>query len=105
MVFFCTNAAADKYSLKIKLDDCQPDGMINAWKERADHKDFWITQDVVLERDIETFYLQDRLDECRYISEKPERANCIMYHKNKLKSALRCKEHTKLMCRQYGGYC
>lgn len=96
---------AGKFDLKIKLDDCQPDGIVNSVKEKIDHKDFWINQNVTFESAIEHFYYSDQVRYCNEIPVIESRRICLIDIRSRYKAILNCHEKTKVMCRIYGGFC
>jgi hypothetical protein len=106
LVFFSQIGAAGDYKLRIDLATCEPDGVINVWKERLNPKDFWINQSVVFKTDLSEMTDENGYyDVCRSISNNSERVRCFDYKKSLVDSARRCLPLIIRRCRQHGGFC
>lgn len=95
--------ASDFETVRLELVDCQPDGIMNAWRERLYPKDFWIEQAVVFQKSIEKWDLDGRIQECQSESAQAERDNCVLNRQNQYVTARKCLAHANQLCRKYGG--
>jgi hypothetical protein len=106
LVIFSKIAVASDFKLRIDLATCEPDGVINVWKERLNPKDFWINQSVVFKTDLSEMTDENGYyDVCRSISSNSERVRCFDYKKSLVDSARRCLPLIIRRCRQHGGFC
>jgi hypothetical protein len=95
--------ASDYETARLELVGCQPDGIINAWRERWDPKEFWIEQAVVFKITIERWNLAGNIQGCQSESSQAERANCVLYMQNRYNAVRKCLAHGNTLCRMYGG--
>ena len=112
LVFFCVisyliyNLYDKKFELKINLLDCMPNGVINSWQEKINPRNFWVTQNVVIESDLSRSWIYDTpQDICSSENNPIEKQKCIFYYESYRRAGIRCKEFTKKMCNLHGGSC
>lgn len=97
---------AEKYELRINLMNCMPDGVINSWREKWNPREFWVSQHVVLETDLERDWkYQESLDRCREQKNPIEKQKCFTYYESYHQAAIRCKEVARKLCRANGAFC
>lgn len=103
IVFNSGECLAMDYTLKIELESCQPNGIINVWKAMFDPKEFWIEQVVVLEMGVERYHLGDSLADCDKEHSKADMLKCKLYFQNKFDALLKCLKSSRILCRAHGG--
>lgn len=104
--FDARNGWLGDQELRIELDTCRPDSVLNSWRARINPKGFWISQNVILESSAErSWWFQDGISNCGEISDQPEKVACINYFRNRFDSIKKCYRTTGQLCRAYRGYC
>lgn len=90
------------YVLRLNMSTCEPDGMINSWRERFNPRDFWISQTVVLETELERMSSSSVADDCSQSDNVSEKRRCMEYKTNIRASAARCLSVSRRRCREQG---
>ncbi len=97
-----TSVFARDYVLRLNMATCEPDGMINSWRERSNPRDFWIAQTVVLERELEWMNSSSVAEECSPSDNMSEKRRCMEYMSNIRASAVRCLSVSRRRYREQG---
>jgi hypothetical protein len=97
-----SSAFARDYVLRLNMATCEPDGMINSWRERSSPRDFWIAQTVVLEKELEWMNSSSVAEECSPSDNISEKRRCMEYKTNIRASAVRCLSVSRRRCREQG---
>lgn len=97
-----SSAFARDYVLRLDMSTCEPDGMVNSWRERSNPRDFWISQTVVLERELEWMNSSSVADACSQSDAISEKRRCMEYKTNIRASAARCLSVSRRRCREQG---
>ena len=95
-------AFASDYVLRLNMTTCEPDGMINSWRERSNPRDFWISQTVVLDIGLARMNIISVADECSPSNNLSEKRRCMEYKSNIRASTARCLSVSNRRCREQG---
>lgn len=95
-------AFASDYVLRLNMATCEPDGMINVWRERYNPRDFWVSQTVVLSSELEWMNSSSVANECSPSNSISEKRRCMEYKTNIRASAARCLSVSRRRCREQG---
>ena len=99
---FSHAAMARGYELRLNMSTCEPDGIVSTWKERSDPRDFWVSQAVVLEIELEEMNLNSVEQECSGERTQSDRIRCMEYKRTIRQSAQRCLNVSRRRCRENG---
>ncbi len=92
-----TSCSSDN-SLRISLDNCQPDGILNSWYSTISPKKFWKEQDFVLFLGLKNRdWLNEGLSNCQAEADEGKRLSCIWYFEKHWESMEKCSEFTSKM--------
>ena len=92
--------------LRIELVSCTQDGFINGLREKINPKNFWISQNVLFEMELEREWdFQNTLDICREENDLTQKQRCFDYYNNFRDSVKKCHITVKKRCRENGGLC
>ena len=95
---------ADKYELRLNLTTCMPDGLINGYRERINPKEFWISQHVVLDVQLNSrgWEYEHQISICKSQENLIQRQKCEIYYQLHWQSLRKCLAVTKKMCNLNG---
>lgn len=103
MVFTFGHAAiARDYVLRLNMATCEPDGIVSSWKERSNPRDFWISQKVVLDIELERMRYRSIEQECSDAGTQSDRIRCMEYKRTIRQSAQRCLNVSRRRCQENG---
>jgi hypothetical protein len=99
---FSHAAMALDYELRLNMSTCEPDGIVSSWKERSNPRDFWVSQKVVLDNELERMRHRSVEQECSDVGTQSDRIRCMEYKKTIRQSAQRCLNVSRRRCRENG---